>query len=81
MQSETAKNYLQNLLKKAGAELGFGLDAATVSVPEAKFGDYATNAGLIAAKALKKNPKDIAEQIIVELKKLDGQKMFSVMEA
>jgi arginyl-tRNA synthetase len=40
-----------------------------LSRPDAKFGDYATNVALTLAKDLGKNPRDIAEQIVVKLRK------------
>jgi len=44
----------------------------TVSIPQNKsFGDYATNAAMVASKALKKNPRELAEIIISKLS-LDG---------
>jgi arginyl-tRNA synthetase len=71
MQSETTKHYIQDLLQQAGGELGFDLSAGAISVPESNFGDYATNAALVAAKKLSRNPKELAEQIIGKLKELD----------
>jgi arginyl-tRNA synthetase len=45
-------------------------------------GDYATNAALAAAKALKKNPKEVAEAIVKELEgKIEGVKKIEVAGA
>ncbi len=72
MKGETGKSYLQKLLNQAGSGLGFDLSAGSISTPEPKFGDYSTNAALVLAKKEKKNPKELASQIIAELKKLDS---------
>ncbi len=73
MDGETAKSYIQNLLEKAAKDLNFNLSLVTLSVPESRFGDYASNAGLVGAKKLGKNPKELAEKIIKELKKGDAK--------
>ncbi|MCL2173973.1 arginine--tRNA ligase [Candidatus Saccharibacteria bacterium] len=50
----------------------FGFDqTVSLSRPEAKFGDLATNVALILAKDLNKNPREIGEKISTELKKQD----------
>lgn len=81
MQSETAKSYLQDLLDQAGKQLGFDLSVANISVPEAKFGDYATNAAMVVAKKMGKNPAEVAGQIISELRKLDARQVFADIAA
>src|SRR3989344_9373444 len=74
--SETGKNYLKKLLGQALKELGFSLAEIQISQPEAKFGDYSTNAALIIGKKEKKNPKEVAEKIIEKLQSLDpGSRM------
>ena len=56
----------------------FSLDVEiNLTRPDPKFGDYATNVALVLAKSLGKNPREIAEQIAVELKKQD---IFSSVE-
>src|SRR3989344_7122446 len=66
--SETGKNYLKKLLGQALKELGFSLAEIQISQPEAKFGDYSTNAALIIGKKEKKNPKEVAASVIDKLK-------------
>ncbi len=45
--------------------------------PKAEFGDYATNVAMQLAKSLGKNPRQIAEEIAVELRQQD---LFSAVE-
>ena len=39
----------------------------TVTYPDPKLGDYATNAALVSAKALGKAPNDVAKDIISQI--------------
>ncbi len=57
---ETLQRELRNIVKElAGQEVAFSLQA-----PESiEHGDYSTNAALVLAKPLNKNPRGIAEQI------------------
>lgn len=71
MPSETSKNYIKSLLLAAAKNLGYELPNNDLTVPDARFGDYATNAALILAKELKRNPAEIAAVIAEEAKKLD----------
>jgi len=80
MQSETTKNYLTNLLNQASLKLGFDNFTITITVPEPRFGDYASNAALVLGKQLKKNPAEVASAIISELKKLDEKGVFESIE-
>lgn len=51
----------------------FGVAASvTLTRPDPQFGDYATNVAMQLAKPLGKNPRDIAEQLVVELRKDDA---------
>lgn len=80
MPSETAKNYLKNLLAQAFNELKIGQELnfqPQILVPEPQFGDYSTNAALVLAKVLKQKPQEVAEKFIAILKELDAQKVFS----
>ena len=55
---------IQNAVAKALTEAGAGDVAFSVERPgEAAHGDYATNAALVAAKALRKNPHTLAEEL------------------
>jgi len=79
MQSETAKTYLQSLLSAGLSELKMAsvLDSEPqISVPDPQFVDFSTNLGLVLAKKLKTNPKELADKLAVEFKKHDTQKVF-----
>ncbi len=53
------------------------LPVVELSVPDAQFGDYATNVALRLAKQLGQSPQDIASKLAVELKSFDIQHRFS----
>lgn len=58
------KESIEQAVKAALSELGAGDASFMVSRPgEMAHGDYATNAALAAAKALKKNPREVAEAL------------------
>jgi arginyl-tRNA synthetase len=63
----------KTLLKLAGTEgvsLKEGDIKFTVERPEfSDHGDFATNAALVATKVFKKNPMEIADELVIELKK------------
>ncbi len=80
MSSETTKSKLEKLIIQAAKELGFNLSEVQVTFPEKHFGDYSTNAGLILAKKEKKNPKEIAQQIIEKITELDKDLLFEKIE-
>jgi len=63
------KNYLINLFKTTQVKLPYLSEIdLTFSVPsQANHGDYATNAAMILSKKLKRNPKEIANEIISNL--------------
>jgi arginyl-tRNA synthetase len=42
--------------------------ASVTPATDSRFGDYQTNAAMVAAKALKKNPREVAASILVHLK-------------
>ncbi|HEV8677578.1 MAG TPA: arginine--tRNA ligase [Candidatus Paceibacterota bacterium] len=59
---------IEQAVKAALAELGAGDAPFVVSRPgDMAHGDYATNAALSAAKALKKNPREVAEMLVAKL--------------
>ncbi len=63
------KEYLENVFKKASENLDY-LNEINLqfSVPQQKgFGDFSTNAALMLSKKLKKNPREIAREIIDNL--------------
>lgn len=53
------------------------LPVVELSVPDAQFGDYATNVALRLAKQLGQSPQEIASKLAVELKSFDIQHRFS----
>jgi len=63
------KNYLIKLFKTTQEKLPYLFEIdPTFSVPsQQNHGDYATNAAMILSKKLKRNPKDIANEIITNL--------------
>ncbi len=63
------KNYLIKLFKSAQNKLPYLCEIdPTFSVPgQQNHGDYATNTAMILSKKLKRNPKDIANEIIANL--------------
>ncbi len=64
------KQYLENLFVQASSELSYLKNiTVTFSVPQnSEHGDYSTNAALLLTKELKKNPREIAQTIIDNLK-------------
>lgn len=61
---------LKEALKKACAD-SFEVDIEPeLTRPEEEFGDYATNVALQLAKRLGKNPREVAEQLVADLKEL-----------
>ncbi len=64
---------IEKAIAAALGELGAGAVSFTVERPGSMdHGDYATNAALAAAKALKKNPKDVAGELADKLGHIDG---------
>ncbi|MEK6552672.1 MAG: arginine--tRNA ligase [Bacteroidota bacterium] len=63
------KNYLIKLFKTTQEKLPYLFEIdPTFSVPgQSNHGDYATNAAMILSKKLKRNPKEIANEIITNL--------------
>ena len=63
--TETIQQAIEKALAQIGAEgVSFSLEHPT----DLSHGDYATNAALASAKALGKNPREVADLIVVELK-------------
>src|SRR6185369_17275794 len=88
MPGETTEKYIDGLIKKATEAVflasGEHVEVSgisNISYPKPEFGDYASNIAMVLAKQLKKNPKDLAENIITEFKKLDSENRFSKIEA
>lgn len=72
---EQLKKYIADAL----AQLGAGGVSFTLEHPaDLTHGDYATNVALAASKTLGKNPRALAEGIVVELKKQENSDIESV---
>jgi arginyl-tRNA synthetase len=62
------REQIRGIIKSAAAQLGEAGDFnIEVSYPEAKFGDYATNAALVLSKPLKMKPVDVAKALIEKM--------------
>jgi arginyl-tRNA synthetase len=61
---------IRQVIKDAASQLGeVGDFSFDVSYPEAKFGDYATNAALVLSKVLGSKPQDVAQSLIEKMDK------------
>jgi arginyl-tRNA synthetase len=59
------KKTIEELVEKAYESMGASAPDFTVEHPtDMNFGDYSTNAALVGAKVLGKNPKDLADELI-----------------
>ncbi|HVV15246.1 MAG TPA: arginine--tRNA ligase [Candidatus Paceibacterota bacterium] len=73
---------LEKAIAAALGELGAGSVSFTVERPGSMdHGDYATNAALAAAKALKKNPKEVAQMLLTMLSSIEGIKKTEIAGA
>ncbi|MEG8945747.1 arginine--tRNA ligase [Rosettibacter firmus] len=63
------KNYLYTIFEKLSSRLDYlkNVDLIFTVPNQQSHGDYATNVAMILAKSLKRNPKDIANEIISNL--------------
>ncbi len=62
------KDYLKHKVNDALAKMGAGIADLIFERPkEDKFGDLSTNAAMLLAKELKKNPREIAKEIIAKI--------------
>jgi arginyl-tRNA synthetase len=65
---------LQEQIKNIGKELGLEMGEVELThPPQLSMGDYATNAAMIAAKKVGKNPKELAEAIIGKWQMANGK--------
>jgi arginyl-tRNA synthetase len=65
---KTLLEILTERLREAVQALGLGLDLAVITaVADPRFGDYQTNAAMVAAKQLNKNPREVAAQLVEHL--------------
>lgn len=64
------ETHIKNLIKDALKNLGIDAEATSLEHPaDIKMGDYSTNVAMAYAKALKMNPKELAEKIALEINK------------
>ena len=61
----TLSDRLAAALRAAGIDDGL---AVVTPAADTRFGDFQTNAAMVAAKALKKNPREVAASILAQLK-------------
>ncbi len=70
---------IQKAVKKALESVGAPEAAFVVERPtEMAHGDYATNGGLVAAKVLKRNPKELAIELAPKIKEILGESVERV---
>ncbi|MDI6731046.1 MAG: arginine--tRNA ligase [Candidatus Margulisbacteria bacterium] len=67
-------SFVSSALKNVGIEeqIGYKIDVP----PRREFGDFSTNAAIIAGKKLSRNPLDVAEEIVAALQKIDNLKLI-----
>ena len=66
---------IKNLIKDALQNLEIETNSIILEHPEdLKNGDYSTSIALAAAKAVKQNPRDLAEKIVIEINRLNTDK-------
>lgn len=68
---------IEKAISAALPEISFVLERPT----EATHGDFATNAALVAARSLKKNPRDVAEELLRKLGTIEGVERMEVAGA
>ena len=72
------KDIIKDIVGKALKELNFSIPDFSVDYPKnKKFGDFAANAALVLSKELKKNPRDVANELLPLLEK---ESVFSKVE-
>jgi len=73
------KNDIRKIINDSIASLHKGLDGLVfvVEYPKKKeFGDYATNAAIIIAKRIGKNPMEIANELVLKINEIDKEKQL-----
>ncbi|MFZ3011673.1 MAG: arginine--tRNA ligase [Minisyncoccia bacterium] len=72
---------IKNLIKDALKNLTIDVSDIVLEHPEdLKNGDYSTNVALAIAKSIERNPKELAEEIITEIKRLNVDKNIEKVE-
>ncbi len=81
MSASFAKSPSDLIKEKLGPLTDLSLDVQ-VNIPEAQFGDYSTNAALVAAKMAGQAPMDMANDLVAKLQSdSEVQNYFSAVEA
>ncbi len=83
MPGETPKIYISHIVASTLSHLKLAtyLDTLDISVPAERFGDYSTNAALVIAKKLKRNPVEVAGEMVEMMKSLDSKKLLAEINA
>lgn len=72
---------IKNLIKDALKNLTIEVSDIVLEHPEdLKNGDYSTNVALAIAKSIERNPKELAEKIVVEINRLNVDKNIEKVE-
>ncbi len=72
------KDIIKDIVGKALKELNYSMPDFSVDYPKnKKFGDFSANAALVLSKELKKNPRDVANELLPLLEK---ESVFSKVE-
>ncbi len=75
------KYKIENLIKKVLENLKVEVKDINLEHPEDfKNGDYSTNVAMVYAKQLKMNPKELAEKIVNEMKRIDSLKTLPLIK-
>ena len=75
------ENEIKKLIKDALENLEIEVSDFVLEHPEdLKNGDYFTNIALVIAKSVKRNPKELAEKIVVEINRLNVDKNIEKVE-
>jgi arginyl-tRNA synthetase len=75
------KSELETVVQEAVQEL-YGIETAVeLSRPEPQFGDYATNVALQLSKKVSKNPREVADELIVKIREKSADKIADVSVA
>ncbi|MFA5841318.1 MAG: arginine--tRNA ligase [Candidatus Paceibacterota bacterium] len=72
---------IKNLIKDALLNLNIEVSDIVIEHPEdLKNGDYSTNVALAIAKGVERNPKELAEKIVIEINRLNVDKNIEKVE-
>ena len=75
------QNELKKLIKDALENLNIEVNDLVLEHPEdLKNGDYSTNVALSIAKSVERNPKELAEKIVIEINRLNVDKNIEKVE-